>query len=470
VGLIFNSISTWVNPAWVKVVDIDVKLRAIEMICAPIGNSIKHRDGGEVYNTLKNIFTDFYKGGVNYFEELVDVPLRKMIFEEFVTAEGRALLLSHKIADKIVQRYYDLKDYKDHSDPVRNKNLKWRLEMLQLIFKCGLVLLAASDPKYLEDHDVDLLDDVETLVVAYPFLLDDLNIQNDRKELTYTLSFLNYIRIAMPIIPAASNKHLLLKIVERLEGSNNHYVTGGGMKPATRRRMRLIEEEGNAPAVRRVNRKKNKRPDSSTSDAEQPEPKQRRSRRQGGTVDVFNTSFDPSLHTSCDTSALLSLSSMQDMPGMGMSSMGLSGMGMSGMSGMGMGLSGMSGMSGIMGMPGMGMSSITGIPEKPAAISRDSSVRFSVDFDSNIVPVDDSALPKHDNLLWNLIEAVENELVPPDGDNSLMPPPLTPSGTHVSGSHLQLGHYNTSSQQSRDAVIRPVFQRNHSLFTPDLQT
>ena len=228
--------------------------------------AIRNKDGVECFSTLKNVFSDFYKSGVNYFETLVETPLKKMIFEEFATEEGRSLLLSHKVADKIVHRYFDMRDYKEHNDPVRKKNLKWRLEMLQLVFKTGLVLLAASDPSYLEEHNVNLLDDTEALFHDYPFLADELNQQTDKKELNYLLQFLNFIRIAMPIIPAASNKHLLLKIVERLEGSNQHYVTGGGMKPATRRRMRLIEEEGNAPAVRRVNRKKNnKRPSQAMS-------------------------------------------------------------------------------------------------------------------------------------------------------------------------------------------------------------
>lgn len=218
------------------------------------------KQGQEVYSKLENLFADFYKEGINFFEELAAGPLKRMIFEEFTTVEGKSLLLSHKIADKIVQRYYDVKEYKD-PDPFKNKDLKWRLDMLQLIFKCGLILLAANDPNYFDDHDIDLLKDVNAMLVAHPFLLDELklNEHKDQKELNYLLVFLNYIRIAMPIIPAASNKHLLLKIVERLEGSNNHYVCGGGMKPAVRRRIRLIESEGNSPAVKRLNRKKNKR-------------------------------------------------------------------------------------------------------------------------------------------------------------------------------------------------------------------
>ena len=207
------------------------------------------------------MFVDFYKEGTNYFKTIAETPLRRMIFEEFTTPQGRALLLSHKIADKIVQRYYDVKEFKDAEDAVRNKELRWKLEMLQLIFKSGLVLLAEKDVNYFDDHDVDLVPNINALLVVHPFLLEELKLgeHKDQKELGYLHMFLNYIRIALPIIPAASNKHLLLKIIERLEGSNNHYVCGGGMKPAVRRRIRLIETEGNSPAVMRLNRKKNKR-------------------------------------------------------------------------------------------------------------------------------------------------------------------------------------------------------------------
>jgi hypothetical protein len=98
--------------------------------------------------------------------------------------------------------------------------------------------------------------DVATMMATHPFL-QELDMHKDKKELEYLLRFFNYCRVAMPIIPAASNKHLLLKVLERLEGSNNHYVTGGGSKPSTNRRMRLIEEEGHNPKIPRLSRKRN---------------------------------------------------------------------------------------------------------------------------------------------------------------------------------------------------------------------
>merc|ERR1719276_154483 len=122
------------------------------------------------------------------------------------------------------------------------------------------------------------------------------------------------------------------------------------MKPATRRRMRLIEEEGNAPAVKRINRRKNKRPAGTltTTELVLPEPKQnRRSKRQA--------------EGPADNTASL----------------------------------------------------VVKPPERPT-ISREESARL-VDFSTNIEP-EGIVMPGRSNVggntLWDLIEAVESELMP----------------------------------------------------------
>jgi len=217
--------------------------------------SSPNRVGEELFQLMRTLFSDFYKSGINYFDELASDKLRRMIFNEFNTPEGKIKLLTKEIVSKIFDRYYDKREYKS-DDPVLTKQLKWRMEMLNLIFKTCLVLLASNEPDYIKEHEIQLVPDVTTMIRLYPGLGTELDEQTDKKELGYLLTFLNYARIAMPIIPAASNKHLLLKILERLEGSNNHYVTGGGSKPSTNRRMRLIELEGHNPKVPRLNRKK----------------------------------------------------------------------------------------------------------------------------------------------------------------------------------------------------------------------
>jgi hypothetical protein len=223
----------------------------INVIAAP------NRVGEELFQLMRTLFSDFYKSGVNYFDELASEKLRRMIFEEFNTPEGKNKLLTKEIVQRIFDRYYDKRQYKS-ADTAIQKQLKWRMEMLNLIFKSCLVLLAAQQPDYIRDNEIQLVPDVKSMIELYPELGTELDEQVDKKELGYLLTFLNYARIAMPIIPANSNKHLLLKILERLEGSNNHYVTGGGSKPSTNRRMHLIEMEGKNPKVPRMNRKKNR--------------------------------------------------------------------------------------------------------------------------------------------------------------------------------------------------------------------
>jgi hypothetical protein len=55
-----------------------------------------------------------------------------MIFEEFQNQDTRKKLLTKEVVTKIFDRYFDKREYKS-ADPVQNKHLKWRMEMLQLV-------------------------------------------------------------------------------------------------------------------------------------------------------------------------------------------------------------------------------------------------------------------------------------------------------------------------------------------------
>ncbi len=71
---------------------------------------------------------------------------------------------------------------------------------------------------------------------------------DDKKELQFLLAFRNYLVVALRIVPAKGNKIFLLKVVERLEGSEEEYITGTGQKPAVSRRIAIYEKEGNIRA------------------------------------------------------------------------------------------------------------------------------------------------------------------------------------------------------------------------------
>jgi hypothetical protein len=65
------------------------------------------------------------------------------------------------------------------------------------------------------------------------------------KEQLWLLNFRNMIRLAMEIFPAKDNKGLLMAVAEILEGSGEHYITGGTPSPNTVRRVKIYEKEGN---------------------------------------------------------------------------------------------------------------------------------------------------------------------------------------------------------------------------------
>jgi hypothetical protein len=73
------------------------------------------------------------------------------------------------------------------------------------------------------------------LCEKYP---DFVNVNNEREQV-WLLYFRNIIRLAMLIIPAKRNKGLLMAVAEILEGSGEHYITGGIPSPNTVRRVKI---------------------------------------------------------------------------------------------------------------------------------------------------------------------------------------------------------------------------------------
>eukprot|EP00981_Chlorochromonas_danica_P000020 scaffold19_cov172-Ochromonas_danica.AAC.2 len=92
-----------------------------------------------------------------------------------------------------------------------------------------------------------LWDEVSALLEHYPEFA-----QVDKTEQGYLLAFRNYLALALTFVPAKNNKIFLLKVIERLEGSNNEYVTGSGQKAEVTRRVSIYEIEGNVKAKRKT--------------------------------------------------------------------------------------------------------------------------------------------------------------------------------------------------------------------------
>jgi hypothetical protein len=53
------------------------------------------------------------------------------------------------------------------------------------------------------------------------------------------------------VIPPEGNKNILLKVVAKLEGAGQSYITGGDPRPATRRRIKIYEKESGIKAKRK---------------------------------------------------------------------------------------------------------------------------------------------------------------------------------------------------------------------------
>jgi hypothetical protein len=80
----------------------------------------------------------------------------------------------------------------------------------------------------------------------YPEFRDE-NIE----ELCLLLKFRNMLKIALQVIPGENHKNCLLRIAARLEGSCKEYITGGGSKPAVRRRELVFSRESGINPVKR---------------------------------------------------------------------------------------------------------------------------------------------------------------------------------------------------------------------------
>jgi hypothetical protein len=73
----------------------------------------------------------------------------------------------------------------------------------------------------------------------------------DEDELKSLLKFRNYLKCLLLIIPAKANKQKVFQIVPLLVGENNRYVTGGGQKLSTCRRVDIYNTEGDTLPSRR---------------------------------------------------------------------------------------------------------------------------------------------------------------------------------------------------------------------------
>lgn len=187
---------------------------------------------------IRKAFSDF-----RYFDELVSGPLRTFI------EDSTKFDIDFQITKSIAEKYLNVHSF-------QTKEQKDILEKIRIILTAAAVYLCSlSKPTH-----VSILESIEALLEEYPHFLNDLDRTNplDVQELNYLLKFRNYMVIAIKLVQAKGNKLFLLRVVERLEGSNNEYITGTGQKPTVSRRVEIFHRESEVTIVKKLGKRKNR--------------------------------------------------------------------------------------------------------------------------------------------------------------------------------------------------------------------
>jgi len=177
-----------------------------------------------IYNEIKICFSDLY-----YFDDIIATKLFQAIQNCNITE------INPNTVDKIAERYFNKKLLR-----TTDQKLVWA--QIRIIFKACYILILSTAEMYKSMQWVD----IPTLLMHYPEFRDE-----SVEELCLLLKFRNMLKIALQVIPAENHKNCLLKIAARLEGSRKEYITGGGSKPAVRRRELVFTRESGISPVKR---------------------------------------------------------------------------------------------------------------------------------------------------------------------------------------------------------------------------
>lgn len=186
-------------------------------------------DKEEIFKKVKSSFSDYA-----LFDRLVATKLREAI------RDTEYIEINAKTTEKVAERYFDVKSFKTPEQ-------KLALTQIELIFKTSYILILSHK----EENKALLWMDTKTLLNSYPDFASA-----DTHEMHLLLRYRNACRIALTVIPARRNKALIMKIAERLEGSQKDYITGGGQSMEVKRRVQIYEKEGNIQAEKRPPRER----------------------------------------------------------------------------------------------------------------------------------------------------------------------------------------------------------------------
>jgi hypothetical protein len=186
-------------------------------------------DKEEIFRKVKSSFSDYA-----LFDRLVATKLREAI------RDTDTIEINTKTTEKVAERYFDAKSFKTPEQ-------RLALTQIELIFKTSYILILSHK----DENRALLWHDMKTLFNTYPEFVNA-----DPHEQQLLLRYRNACRIALTVIPARRNKALIMKIAERLEGSQKDYITGGGQSTEVKRRVQIYEKEGNIQAEKRPPRER----------------------------------------------------------------------------------------------------------------------------------------------------------------------------------------------------------------------
>eukprot|EP01038_Epipyxis_sp_PR26KG_P008209 gene8209-11108_t len=204
--------------------------------------NLSEKQESEILQEIRKIFSD-----IPYFDLVAQEKLKSAIHQT------NFMEISVVNTAKLVERYFDKTGFDKDGKPL------WK--MLNVIFYATYVLILCKYDKSIESlklrSTVDLLkkyEDHPEFNIFYHEPGKEFNYSKDwiSQELNYLLVFRNIMAVALKFIPSHLNKDLLMKICARLEGSGLEYISGGGSKPATMRRVKIYEVEGHVTKSERV--------------------------------------------------------------------------------------------------------------------------------------------------------------------------------------------------------------------------
>jgi hypothetical protein len=180
---------------------------------------------------IKRAFSD-----VQHFSSLMNYPLELLIDNQLhLMDEGHCngTIITHINEEMITKHCF-------HLEVFISKDQKKVLERIRQIMTACKLLLLNETPAGQSSHYSTVFQLCENYS-DFHSLRD-----SDGYELLYLLRFRNFMRLGMMTVPGKP-KIFLLRVVERLEGADNSYITGKGQTDATDRRVGIFKQESEDP-------------------------------------------------------------------------------------------------------------------------------------------------------------------------------------------------------------------------------